>query len=440
MNDKQTFSKIAEEAQWTYSDGCISGPGSDEKALDLLTPFVAQIFDKIEIHRVLDLGCGTGSFTQVLEKIGYSGNYIGIEIAESALPLNLECPFPTKFAVGDILNDELPEADLVIVKDVLQHLPNDAIFALLKKLEKYRDVLLINDLRGAVLNELLNQDIPAGAYRPLKLNAAPFLWGGTAVGHFRTESVHGSPDTKQILLKGLHQNQLRVELPSPEKNSLMTKKIHQTWKNTDCFPDCYYPEWRESWPAQHPDWEYKIWTDEDNEQLVREHYPQFESSYSRIQKGVIKSDIARALILHQEGGIYADLDFVCLKSFEPLLSAVGNYMVFGFHEQKLQPYPNALMYSPPKHPFWLTFVEDSLDAFEWGERKVENIAGPDRLLATLEKLDPQCVILPSKLWYSNPWGHGLAAEISESVDWHNLDELRRVFPQAMAVTSWSHNW
>lgn len=219
----------------------------------------------------------------------------------------------------------------------------------------------------------------------------------------------------------------------------MERIIHQTWKDEN-IPDCYPHVWQESWRRDYPEWEYRFWTDEDNQELVSTFYREFEGTYDKIARGVVKSDIARMLYLHRFGGIYADLDFVSLRSIEPLLAELSDFIVVGKHDQPKQPFPNAWMYSPPDLDFWLALVEDSLRDWRQGQRKVECIAGPDRLKWGLQKYKPDHVALPYPCIYPHPWGNSTAASLARSIDWQDLDQLRDAYPQGYAVTKWRHNW
>ncbi len=72
--------------------------------------------------------------------------------------------------VCDIVNTQLPPADLIIVKDVLQHLSNHDIRLFLKQISKYKHVLITND----AVSLLGNSDTATGGYRPLDLTRFPF--------------------------------------------------------------------------------------------------------------------------------------------------------------------------------------------------------------------------------------------------------------------------
>jgi hypothetical protein len=225
-----------------------------------------------------------------------------------------------------------------------------------------------------------------------------------------------------------------------EKESVV-KLIHQTWKTSEIPHDVYPKVWQESWKTHHPDWEYRLWTDEDNERLVRDHYPQFLEGYRSLSKGVIKSDIARALYMHRDGGMYADLDFVCLKPFDGLLEALGSSIVIGRHNQRLQPHPNAWLYSPPGKQFWLSLVSDGLN--DWTDRKrrkVEEIAGPDRLNWCLEKYATDHAVLPAVTVYPHTWGDHDSTLYAGTVKWEDVPQLEAAYPNSLAATCWKHNW
>jgi hypothetical protein len=76
--------------------------------------------------------------------------------------------------VGDI-TDELPAAELLISKDVLQHLSNELVHKFIRnnlRTGKYKWAILTND-RG---ND--NRDIASGGYRAIDLAAPPFAVRG----------------------------------------------------------------------------------------------------------------------------------------------------------------------------------------------------------------------------------------------------------------------
>lgn len=98
---------------------------------------------------------------------------------------------------------------------------------------------------------------------------------------------------------------------------MIPRILHQTWK-TRTIPD----EWREarrSWLDAHPRWTHRFWTDDDLERLVRGRAPDLYPSWREYPDQIQRVDAARYVILREEGGVYADLDMVCLRPLDPLL-------------------------------------------------------------------------------------------------------------------------
>lgn len=221
----------------------------------------------------------------------------------------------------------------------------------------------------------------------------------------------------------------------------MDKIIHQTWKDYNIPQKIYRPPWQDSWKNMNSDWEYKFWTDEDNEKLVRDDYPMFWEIFRGVKKGVVKSDLCRLLYLHKYGGVYADMDFICLKDMTPLLGPLGDCIVLGKHNNSRQPLPNAWMYSPKGDTFWLAMAEDSFNEVERGVRhRPEQVAGPDRLNWAVRVHKPEHTLLSHSMIYPRVWGDSECDRVAKKVDWDCVEALKEAYPKSYAVTYWSHNW
>lgn len=53
---------------------------------------------------------------------------------------------------------------------------------------------------------------------------------------------------------------------------MIPKIIHQTWKTKELPTDV--KNWHLKIKELHPGWDVRLWTDEDNLALVKEHFPQ----------------------------------------------------------------------------------------------------------------------------------------------------------------------
>jgi SAM-dependent methyltransferase len=157
-----------------------SGDGSTLGATRVYRTYLQDFLAKQRIRSVVDAGCGDWEFSQAIDWTGI--DYVGLDIVPYVIAANQRRfgAANIRFAVADIVRDELPPADLLLVKDVLQHLSNADIARFLAQLPRYRHVVLVND----VLPDTLSAepaDIPTGRYRPLDLTKAPYSLPGAKV-------------------------------------------------------------------------------------------------------------------------------------------------------------------------------------------------------------------------------------------------------------------
>lgn len=194
----------------------------------------------------------------------------------------------------------------------------------------------------------------------------------------------------------------------------MIKIIHQTWKNKDIPHDLFHKEWIDSWLKFHPDWEYKLWTDDDNRNLIKEHYHEYLDFYDRYPAPIQRADIVRYFILHKFGGLYVDLDCIALRSLDTIIEE--NEIVLGveprcnwnilqrfhiscnYNKEKML-LSNALMYSIPDHPFWKIVFKEALNPYFLNRNPVIS-TGPILLTRAYENFKNPCGLLDvdSFLW------------------------------------------
>jgi len=175
VNDWQltrTFNRIYAEGTWgrDVEGKGISGSGSTLEITREYRSYVEDFIKKHAVTSVVDAGCGDWTFSSAMDWGGAS--YLGIDIASDVIAANRKKyeRGQITFQVGDI-SDDLPAADLLISKDVLQHLSNALVQKFVRnnlRRGKYKWVILTND-RGSQ-----NQDIEPGGYRAIDLAAPPF--------------------------------------------------------------------------------------------------------------------------------------------------------------------------------------------------------------------------------------------------------------------------
>jgi 2-polyprenyl-3-methyl-5-hydroxy-6-metoxy-1,4-benzoquinol methylase len=168
MSNAEVFSKIYKEDLWHGGSGVGSKLENVKEYVEILQKYI----DKPEIKTVLDLGCGDWQFSKFLDLSSVS--YLGLDVVESVIESNSTSYSASniKFISRDITTYELPKVDLIICKDVLQHLCNkDVVTTLVKIITSSKFSLITNDFNP---ENTENKDIDNGDYRCLDLTLSPF--------------------------------------------------------------------------------------------------------------------------------------------------------------------------------------------------------------------------------------------------------------------------
>ena len=168
MSNAEVFSKIYKEDLWHGGSGVGSKLENVKEYVDILQKYI----DKPEVKTVLDLGCGDWQFSKFLDLSSVS--YLGVDVVESVIESNSTSYSASniKFISRDITTYEVPKADLIICKDVLQHLCNkDVVTILVKIITSSKFSLITNDFNP---DNTENKDIDNGNYRCLDLTLSPF--------------------------------------------------------------------------------------------------------------------------------------------------------------------------------------------------------------------------------------------------------------------------
>jgi len=160
---KDAMTQIYEQHLWgTNHKPFYSGEGSHNPTL--VKPYLQVVQAFLKSFKapisVCDLGCG--DFNIGKELVKYSQKYIGVDIVESLIDYNTKHFKASNlaFLCLDIAKDDLPKADVVIVRQVLQHLSNIEITAILEKLTQYKYILLTEHLPNGTFAP--NKDIISG--------------------------------------------------------------------------------------------------------------------------------------------------------------------------------------------------------------------------------------------------------------------------------------
>jgi glycosyltransferase involved in cell wall biosynthesis len=146
--------------------------------------------------------------------------------------------------------------------------------------------------------------------------------------------------------------------------------IHQTWKTRDVPPE--FQALQRSWIGCNPGFTYRFWTDGDIGRFVAEEHPALLPVFRGYADPIARIDLARYLILRRFGGVYADLDFECLRPIDGLLE--GRSFVVGREPEEHSRLAKAVerglphilcpsfLASVPDHPFWDHLLDRLVEA------------------------------------------------------------------------------
>lgn len=183
---RQAFERIYAEGLWATDQRGkgTSGGGSTIEATKFYRRFLQDFLAAYAIRSVVDAGCGDWEFSQAVDWSGVQ--YLGVDIVPAVIEANQRrfSKPNIRFAVADIVREDLPPADLLLVKDVLQHLSNADIARFARQFGRYRHVLLVNDVEpGSLTAE--PKDIPSGRYRPIDPTRPPYALPGKKIFAWR---------------------------------------------------------------------------------------------------------------------------------------------------------------------------------------------------------------------------------------------------------------
>ena len=149
---KSRFSLIYETGAWQCGakNAPRSGLGSSLAATSILRDTLPTLLDELATKTLLDIGCG--DFTW-MRHITLRQRYIGVDIVESVIQANRQ-QFEDEdrsFVLLDAISEELPEADVVLCREVLFHLSFRDIRMLLKNvLSKPRSYFIATSDRQVI--------------------------------------------------------------------------------------------------------------------------------------------------------------------------------------------------------------------------------------------------------------------------------------------------
>lgn len=181
---------------------------------------------------------------------------------------------------------------------------------------------------------------------------------------------------------------------------MIPKIIMQTWKTNE-LPD----KWKSTQVSINkymPNWEYHLMTDEDNEQFVTQHFPDFLPYFKGFPYGIQRADAIRYCWLYINGGLYLDCDFELLGSLEELFVDEGSeydlYLLASSNTPDV--ITNGFIAAKPGNKVFLEMIEEmkkpaGLSSIE-RHLLVMNTTGPLSFNRVVRRMNVNYKLLPSE--------------------------------------------
>ena len=156
-SNKDIFSVIYANSMWSKIPGEKFGSGSGSHNEKVIVPYMELLLNFIinnKIRLITDLGCGDFWIMRhvlgTLDKNNYAYFYNGVDVVEELINHNNKTfgRANVKFHCMDAAQDdtELPFGELLIIRQVLQHLSNVDIKKILAKTKNFKFVLVTESI------------------------------------------------------------------------------------------------------------------------------------------------------------------------------------------------------------------------------------------------------------------------------------------------------
>jgi mannosyltransferase OCH1-like enzyme len=144
------------------------------------------------------------------------------------------------------------------------------------------------------------------------------------------------------------------------KISKIPKKIFQTWSTKNISPSLQ--QIVDFWKILNPEYEYFLYDNNDCELFIKENFEEkIHNAYCKIIPGAFKADLWRYCVLYKYGGVYADIDTLCLSGIDKFLTDETEFMVpIDLNTNKAEGQHNlfnTFIASVPENPILLNAIE-----------------------------------------------------------------------------------
>jgi hypothetical protein len=171
LSIEERFARIYQTNLWFDAESR-SGTGSNLDETAQLRASLPPLLRRLNTRRLLDVPCGDFNWMSHVDLSGIE--YLGGDIVEPLIEANRERygSAARRFLKLDVITGPLPKADVILCRDCQVHFSYANIIAAFQTMKYSRAEYL---LTTTFPTREVNEDIVDGDWRPLNLEASPFL-------------------------------------------------------------------------------------------------------------------------------------------------------------------------------------------------------------------------------------------------------------------------
>jgi hypothetical protein len=172
---EQAFTNIYDSKGWGFNE-TVSGDGSMLGYTENLRRQLPNVFQKFNVSTLLDAPCGDLNWMKLVLDACPEINYIGGDIVKPLIASNSQhfMRHGISFIELDITQDSLPDADLMICRDCLFHLPVADVWKFVENFVKSCIPYLLTT--SHIGNDIVNKDLTPGQFDLLNLMQEPYYF------------------------------------------------------------------------------------------------------------------------------------------------------------------------------------------------------------------------------------------------------------------------
>jgi hypothetical protein len=168
-SNREIFTNVYQKKLWgepspQNDSPFYSGPGSsDPQIVDPYVDVVKRFFSSLPAKKkAVDLGCG--DFRVGSRIVDSFDSYTACDVVPELVHFNQQYwrHLPVEFRVVDLVKEEIPTGDVLIIRQVLQHLSNDDISKFTQSIPRGFSYLLLTEHLPSEKDFLANRDKVSG--------------------------------------------------------------------------------------------------------------------------------------------------------------------------------------------------------------------------------------------------------------------------------------